>query len=125
MSYSSYKDLIVWQKAMDLVDEVYRLVRLLPKEEMFALSDQLRRSAISVPSNIAEGHGRHSRREFTQFLSIARGSVFELETQLTIGIRQTYFTEVQAQTALGLCQEIGKILTRMTVVSGSSSPTLL
>ena len=117
MSYTSYKDLIVWKKSMDLVDEVYCLVKLLPKEELFALADQLRRSAVSVPSNIAEGHGRQTRREFSQFLSIARGSVFEVETQLYIGIRQAYFTESQAKAALGLCGEIGKILTKMTAAS--------
>ena len=93
MGYKSYKELIVWQKAMDLVDEVYRLVKLLPREETFALSDQLRRSAVSVPSNIAEGHGRQSRKEFSQFLSIARGSVFEVETQIHIGIRQQFFRQ--------------------------------
>ena len=114
MGYTSYKDLIVWKKAMELVDEVYRLVQLLPKEELFALSDQLRRSSVSIPSNIAEGHGRHTRREFTQFLSIARGSVFEVETQLYIGIRRQYFTKDLAKTALFLCEEIGRILTKMT-----------
>ena len=100
---------------MDLVDEVYRLVELLPKKELFALSNQLRRSVVSIPSNIAEGHGRHTRKEFTQFLSIARGSAFEVETQIYIGVRQSYFTEEQAKTALNLCEEIGKILTKMTV----------
>jgi len=118
LSYTSYKDLIVWQKAMDLVDEVYRLVQLLPREELFALSDQLRRSSVSVPSNIAEGHGRHSKREFTQFLSVARGSVYEVETQLYIGIRQHFFTPDQVKPALLLCEEIGRILTKMT-----ASPT--
>jgi len=117
MSYTSYQDLIVWKKSMDLVDEVYRLVKLLPKEELFALADQLRRSAVSVPSNIAEGHGRQTRKEFSQFLSIARGSVFEVETQLYIGIRQAYFTGSQAKAALDLCGEIGKILTKMTAAS--------
>ena len=119
MGYTSYKDLVVWQKAMDLVDETYRLVKALPREELFALSNQLRRSAVSVPSNIAEGHGRHTKREFAQFLSIARGSVFEVETQLYIGIRQKYFTEDQAERALVLCEEIGRILTKMTERSDS------
>ena len=122
MGYKSYKELIVWQKAMDLVDEVYRLVKLLPREEAFALSDQLRRSAVSVPSNIAEGHGRQSRKEFSQFLSIARGSVFEVETQIHIGIRQQFFSAVQAEPALMLCDEIGRILTKMTLRSDDPHP---
>ena len=121
MGYTSYRDLIVWKKSMDLVDEVYRLVKLLPKEEQFALSDQLRRSAVSVPSNIAEGHGRHTRREFTQFLAIARGSVYEVETQIHIGIRQHFFTPDQVASALLLCEEIGRILTKMTASSTSGS----
>ena len=114
MAFHSYKELIVWQKAMDLVDEVYLLVNHLPKEEQFALSSQLRRAAVSVPSNIAEGQGRNTKREFLQFLSIARGSVFEAETQLLICVRQRYLSEEQVQKALHLCGEIGRILTKMT-----------
>ena len=91
MAWSHYTNMIVWQKAMDLTDEVYRLTKSLPKEELFSLTDQLRRAAVSVPSNIAEGYGRQTDREFKQFLSIARGSVFEVETQLFICIRQNYF----------------------------------
>ncbi len=119
MGYRSYKDLIVWQKAMDLVDEIYTLVKVLPKEELFALSDQLRRSAVSIPSNIAEGYGRRGHKEFAQFLSIARGSLFELETQILIGIRQKLFPEAQCARACFLCDEIGRILTRMTHSSDS------
>ena len=121
MGYRSYKDLIVWQKAMDLVDEIYTLVKVLPKEELFALSDQLRRSAVSIPSNIAEGYGRRGHKEFAQFLSIARGSLFELETQILIGIRQHFFTPDQVASALLLCEEIGRILTKMTASSTSDS----
>ena len=119
MSYHGFQDLIVWQKAMDLVDEIYRLAKLLPKEEMFALSDQLRRSAVSIPSNIAEGYGRASQKEYTQYLSIARGSLFELQTQVQIGIRQQLFTAEQCKGALSLSDEIGRILTRMTRSSGT------
>ena len=114
MSYFGYRDLIVWQKAMDLVDEVYSLVKHLPREELYALSDQMRRAAVSIPSNIAEGHGRKARREFLQFLSIATGSVFELETQLSICVRQRYLTEEQVQKALALCEDVGRILTRIS-----------
>ena len=120
MSYFGYRDLIVWQKAMDLVDEVYSLVKHLPREELYALSDQMRRAAVSIPSNIAEGHGRKARREFLQFLSIATGSVFELETQLSICVRQRYLTEEQVQKALALCEEVGRILTRISTKSDTN-----
>lgn len=108
--YQDYRNLIVWQKAMDLVLEVYGLVKLLPKEETYALSDQMRRAVVSIPSNIAEGNGRSSDREKRQFLCIAQGSKFELETQLLICVRLHYITEEQTQTAFQLCDEIGKIL---------------
>ena len=87
MSVKSYQELIVWQKAMQLVEEVYRLARMLPKAELFALSDQMRRAAVSIPSNIAEGQARNSTKEFVNFLSISRGSTAELETQLMICVR--------------------------------------
>ena len=77
----SFQDLIIWQKAMDLVIEVYNLVKELPKEEQYALSDQMRRAAVSIPSNIAEGQSRNSTKEFIQFLSVAKGSNAELQTQ--------------------------------------------
>jgi four helix bundle protein len=80
----SYKDLIAWQKAIKMVTEVYRITYTFPKEELYGLSSQLRRSAVSVPSNIAEGQGRLSRGEFRQFLGMAKGSLHELETQLII-----------------------------------------
>ncbi|MBQ9517188.1 MAG: four helix bundle protein [Eubacterium sp.] len=98
---------------MDLVDETYKLTLLLPENERFALSDQLRRSAVSVPSNIAEGQSRFSKNEFKHFLSIARGSVSELETQTIICIRQGFFTEEQASTALNLCEDVRKMLTKL------------
>ena len=74
-----FKDLVVWQRAMDLVAEVYQVVKKLPKEELYALSDQIRRAVISIPSNIAEGYGRNSSKEFSHFISIAKGSKSELE----------------------------------------------
>ncbi|MCK0131596.1 four helix bundle protein [Flavobacteriaceae bacterium F08102] len=105
-----FKDLIVWQRAMELVTEVYRLVKKLPKEERFALSDQIRRSAISIPSNIAEGQGRNSTKEFIQFLSIAKGSKAELETQLLLCVKVTYLTNLEIEKATNLIQEVGKML---------------
>ena len=99
---------------MDLTDEVYRLSKLLPKEETFALSDQLRRAVVSVPSTIAEGYGRQIGKEFLHFLSVARGSVFEVETQLLISIRQNYCSESEASDALSLCDEVGRMLTSLS-----------
>lgn len=105
-----FKDLVVWQKAMELVVEVYKLVKKLPKEELFALSDQIRRAAISIPSNIAEGQGRNSLKEFNQFLAIAKGSKAELETQLLLCVKVNYFDYSEIETSLNLIQEIGKML---------------
>jgi len=110
MHLQSYKDFQVWQKAMDLTVEVYKLVKLLPKEETYALSDQMRRAVVSIPSNIAEGQGRNSTKEFINFLTISRGSQSELETQLEICIRLNYITEKDAENALNLCEEVGKML---------------
>ena len=82
----SYRDLLVWQCSMDLTTAVYQLTRTFPREETFGLTSQLRRSAISIASNIAEGHGRLSAREFRRFLFIARGSNSELQTQLQVSV---------------------------------------
>ena len=80
----SYRDLIAWKKSIDLVGKIYSFTRSFPKEEIYGLTSQIRRAAVSIPSNIAEGAGRSGHREFVQFLSIARGSLSELETQLLI-----------------------------------------
>ena len=117
MAWTSYRDLIVWQKSMDLVDEIYRISRLLPKEELYCLSSQMRRAVVSIPSNIAEGHGRRNFSEFRQFLSIAKGSVSELETQIEIGIRQSFFSCSDCEFALNLCTEIQKMLTGLLTKS--------
>ena len=110
MELKTYKDFIVWQKAMDLTVEVYRLVKFLPREETYALSDQMRRAVVSIPSNIAEGQGCASTKEFVNFLAIARGSQTELETQLQICIKLKYFSDEQAESALNLCNEIHRML---------------
>ena len=115
MRARDYKDFVVWQKAIDLSVEVYKLVKLLPKTETYALSDQMRRAVISIPSNIAEGQGRNSARDFANFLGIARGSQKELETQLYICTRLEYFTEEEASTALNLCEEVGKMLNALII----------
>jgi len=107
---SSYQDLIVWQKAMDLAQEIYKLAKRLPKEELFSLSNQMRRAAVSIPSNIAEGQDRNSTKEFISFLSIARGSRAELETQLQLCVRVGYLAESDSLDARQLLREIGKML---------------
>ena len=120
MRAKDYKDFIVWQKAIDLSVEIYKLVKLLPKTETYGLSDQMRRAVVSIPSNIAEGQGRSSAKEFMHFLSIARGSQKELETQIYICTRLEYFTEEEALNALNLCEEIGKMLNSLITKIQSS-----
>ncbi|WP_295585142.1 four helix bundle protein [uncultured Lamprocystis sp.] len=110
MGVRDYRDLIVWQKSMDLVTEVYRLTRGFPREELFGLTSQVRRAAVSIPSNIAEGQARQSTAEFRRFLSIAQGSRAEVETQLLIAVRLNYSTESDVQTAVSLLTEIQKML---------------
>ncbi len=105
---STYKDLIVWQKSMNLVKEIYLLAKSFPKTEEYGLSSQIKRSAISVPSNIAEGWGRNSSKSYTHFLKIARGSLFELETQLLIAKDLQFINDIS--TTNGLIIEIGKML---------------
>jgi four helix bundle protein len=113
-----YKELKVWQKSMELVKEIYSLVKKLPKEELYVLSDQMRRAAISIPSNIAEGNGRKSHTEYARFLDIARGSQFELETQLHICIMLNYLTENETQKAFELISEVGRMLNSLIIKFG-------
>ena len=80
----SYKDLLIWQKGITIVNLIYQLVRSFPQEELYALTSQLKRASISIPSNIAEGYGRNTDKSFSHFLDISRGSLFEIETQLHI-----------------------------------------
>ena len=110
MKSSDYKQLIVWHKSMDLVVEIYALVKLLPKEELYALSDQMRRAVVSIPSNISEGLGRNSDKEFIQFLSVSRGSLWELETQLEVCERLNYFDNSKTSKARNLITEISKMI---------------
>ena len=95
---------------MDLVVEIYKISKLLPKEEIYGISDQLRRSAVSIPSNIAEGQSRNSTKEFIQFLSIARGSLAELETQLLICIKVNMLSEDNIAEAQNITTEVGKMI---------------
>ena len=95
---------------MDLVAEIYKLVKFLPKEETYALSDQMRRAVVSIPSNIAEGYGRNWTRDYVKFLKTARGSCFELETQIQACVRIKYFTEENAKISFSFLDEIIKML---------------
>jgi four helix bundle protein len=106
----TYKDLEVWQCAMALVGEVYRSTAKFPREEIFGLTTQLRRAAVSVPSNIAEGKGRFSDRELSQFLAIARGSVFEIETQIAIAVDLGFLGDPQSRHLFKRCAEVGRLL---------------
>ena len=110
MSSSRYQDLVDWQKAMSLAKTVYQLTRTFPDDERFGLTSQLRRAAVSVPSNIAEGQGRLSKGEFRQFLGTARGSVFEAETQLLHAPEYNYIDPAVLQPALELAGEVSRML---------------
>ena len=123
MKTSDYKELQVWQKAMDLVVEIYNLTKLLPKEETYAISDQIRRAAVSIPSNIAEGQSRNSVKEFIQFLSIARGSLAELETQLLICVKVNMLTNENINNAQIAIIEIGKMIKGLMIKLNSQLTT--
>ena len=105
-----YRDLDVWKISMDLAVEVHKLLKLLPKEETYALSDQMRRSSTSIPTNIAEGYERNNVKEFVYFLRIARGSRAELQTQIFLCENFEYLTREQTAYALQLTDLIGKKL---------------
>lgn len=109
----SYKDLKIWQRAVELSLAVYRLTRTFPQEELYGLSNQLRRASVSIASNIAEGYGRGSRGEYRQFLAIARGSNLELQTQLVIAKELRFVAAASIETAEKLSEEVGKMLTTM------------
>lgn len=106
----NYKELIVWQKSVDLVTEIYKATAVFPKEELYGLTSQIRRSAISIPSNIAEGHSRRSTNDYLQFLKIARGSSAELETQLIISKNLNYLNPENFQILIEKTSEISKML---------------
>jgi four helix bundle protein len=105
-----YRDLIVWQKAMQLVPAVYALVKKLPTEERYALSDQIRRAVVSVPANIAEGQARQHAAEFAQHLAIARGSLAELDTLLLVAAQLGYVTEAELQRIAPLLTDVRRLL---------------
>ena len=103
-----YRDLMVWQQGIELVTEVYRISRQLPDDERFALSNQMQSAAVSIPSHIAEGHARSSRREFLSYLSMALGSLAELETHLTIADKLDYITEGKKRKVMSQAGLLGR-----------------
>ena len=105
-----YRDLVLWQRAVELAAEVHRVTLKLPRHELFGLAAQMRRSAVSIPSNIAEGSGRRTTREFIAFLHIARGSLSELRTQLLLASEVAYVTGSEISVAENLTDEVGKLL---------------
>jgi four helix bundle protein len=108
--HGTYEDLKVWRRAMDLVLEVYRCTGSFPKQEIYGLTSQMRRAAVSVPSNIAEGKGRFSRKELLQFLFHARGSLLELQTQITIGCELGFLSPGDGKKLKDLASEVGRLL---------------
>ena len=105
-----YRDLIVWQKAMDLVVTVYRATTAFPKEEIYGLTSQLRRAAVSIPSNIAEGNGRNTTRDYLNFLGMAYGSVKEVETQVLIAERLRYINLSRSDELVKMTGEIARLI---------------
>ena len=106
----NFTDLRVWQKGMELVPEIYRLTRKLPRQEEYGLTSQIRRAAVSIPTNIAEGHGRQHTGEFLQYLSIARGSLAELQTLLILALRLGYSQEDELTAANNLITDVRMLL---------------
>ena len=113
MSIKSYKDLIVWQKGMALSESVYNITKNLPSSEQFGLISQLRRASVSIPSNIAEGYGRLSTGNYKHSLSISRGSLLELETQLILCERLKYFTAEDTEQLLRDIDSLARMLSSL------------
>jgi four helix bundle protein len=110
MSVKNYRELIVWQKSMDLVELVYQATKQFPKEELYGLASQLKRSVVSIPSNIAEGQARKSTAEFLHFLSIAHGSRAEMETQIILANRLMYIDDHCSEQILSRSEEVSRLL---------------
>ncbi|MBN1901764.1 four helix bundle protein [Candidatus Sumerlaeota bacterium] len=106
----SFRELIIWKKSMDLAEQIYRVTEKFPKNELFGLISQMRRAAVSIPSNIAEGQSRNSRGEFLQFLGVARGSMAELDTQIELSGRLGFLTKEEEKTLNLRIEEISKML---------------
>ena len=111
----SYEDLSIWKKSMNLAEKIYELTKFMPKEEVYGLTAQMRRAAVSIPSNIAEGQQRASTKEFLRFLSIARGSNAELQTQLVLACRLGYFQSEQIRETMNLTKEVSKMINALMI----------
>jgi len=109
----NYRDLLVWQKAMELVTEIYHLTKSFPGEERYGLTSQLRRSSVSLPSNMAEGYGRNSTQDYIRFLRIANGSLFELQTQLDIARNLKFLSEDSFSLLFEQSREIERMLSSL------------
>jgi len=109
----AFRDLEVWQRGMDLTTAVYRLTEAFPRHEIYGLSSQMRRCAVSIPSNIAEGSARGTKPDFARFISIARGSAAELETQLILALRLGYVNEADHNDVEALCFRVSRMLGRL------------
>ena len=114
MAIQSYRELIACQKAMDLVEAIYRETKGFPREEIYGLTAQIRRAAVSIPSNIAEGQGRSTTRDLLYFLSIAQGSIKEVETQVLIAERLTYIPKQVAAKLVEQTSEVGRLLSGLS-----------
>jgi four helix bundle protein len=110
----SFRDLNIWQKGIDLVKDIYKETQNFPREELYGLTNQIRRAAISIPSNIAEGHIRQHRAEFKQFLSVALGSLAELETQVVISKELNYMSPEISQNLIDQMSSLGKMIRGLT-----------
>jgi four helix bundle protein len=110
MAVRHYRELVAWQKAMDLVVAIYQVTRTFPRDEQFGLINQLRRASVSVPSNIAEGQGRRLRKQFAMFLRVARGSLQEIDTQLLIAERLGYVNSGELQPVQDRVKEVGRLV---------------
>jgi four helix bundle protein len=122
MQAHRYQDLLAWQRAIAFVERIYEVTSKLPQAETFGLKSQMRRSAVSVPSNIAEGQGRATRGEFQQFLGHARGSLYELETQILIASKLGYVSTGERDCLLMEAGELGRILNGLIASLKSPSP---
>ncbi|PKP39341.1 MAG: four helix bundle protein [Bacteroidetes bacterium HGW-Bacteroidetes-13] len=121
---NSFKDLLVWQKGIELVKEVYKVIEKMPQEELFGLSGQIKRSVLSVPSNIAEGWGRNSTLSYLHFLKISRGSLFELETQLIIAKELEFISSDALNKIDKLIHELSKMLNSLIKSIKNKSKTI-
>ncbi|NTU82795.1 MAG: four helix bundle protein [Chloroflexales bacterium] len=110
MAIQTYRDLEVWQRAMDLAEEVYQQTQNFPREELYGLTSQIRRAAVSVPANIAEGYGRIHRKEYIHHLSIARGSLWEVETLVQLAVRLKHLEREAGLKLWERLQEVGRLL---------------